>query len=319
MSAAKLIPAFRRVALIGGSGPMPACFIQAFKQAGDEFEVTILTRKESLKVTEKAVTGYPQFHVAPVDYSDEGELFKILSRQQVVISLLTPAGMQTQETIIRVARAAGVKWFLPSEFGLDLSVPANSEIPLFAGKIAARNALEEQATRSEGMAYTYVVTGAFADMFVNPFHDWDTENHTVVVPDAGNQGQSKISFTTRQDVAYYTLAVLRRFDQFKNKTARVASFTASYADWVAAIKSVSGVKYTPTYEPLAVLERRMVSAAAAAAKDPTTIDFKYIADQLHAAMATGRGQLDIDGKKLDSNDMPEVSPTPLAAIVADIH
>ncbi|KAJ2099108.1 hypothetical protein GGI16_004097, partial [Coemansia sp. S142-1] len=106
---------------------------------------------------------------------------------------------------------------------------------------------------------------------------------------------------------------------FKNKTARVASFTASYADWVAAIKSASGVKYTPTYEPLAVLERRMVSAAAAAAKDPTTIDFKYIADQLHVAMATGRGQLDVDGKKLDSDDMPEVSPTPLAAIVADIH
>ncbi|KAJ2860668.1 hypothetical protein GGH94_005382 [Coemansia aciculifera] len=317
MSAAKLIPAFRRVALIGGSGPMPACFIQAFKQAGDEFEVTILTRKESLEATGQAVTGYPQFHVAPVDYSDEAELFKILNRQQVVISLLTPAGMQSQETIIRVARAAGVKWFLPSEFGLDLSVPANREIPLFVGKIAARNALEEQAAKS--MAYTYVVTGAFADMFVNPFHDWDTENHTVIVPDAGDHGQTKISFTTRQDVAYYTLAVLRRFDQFKNKTARVASFTASYADWVSAFKSVNGVKYTPTYEPLSELERRMVSAAAAATKDPTAVDFKYIADQLHAAMASGRGQLDVDGQKLDSDDMSEVSPTPLAAIVADIH
>ncbi|KAJ2813758.1 hypothetical protein FBU31_007400, partial [Coemansia sp. 'formosensis'] len=222
-------------------------------------------------------------------------------------------------TLIRAARAAGVKWFFPSEFGLDIGIPANRELPLMAGKVAVRNALEEQATKPDGMAYTYVVTGAFAEMFVNPFNDWDTDNHTVIVPDAGDKGQTKISWIIRQDVANYTLAILRRFEQFKNKTARVSSFTASYADWIDAFKTVNGVEYTPTYEPLAVLERRMAAAAAAAAKDPTIVDYKYVADQLHTAMATGRARLDSVGNKLDSGALVEVSPTTLTAIVADIR
>ncbi|KAJ2495399.1 hypothetical protein IWW47_004088 [Coemansia sp. RSA 2052] len=306
---------FRRVALLGGSGPLPASFIEAFKQTGDEFDVTVLTRKESLEATKQAISGFPQFSVRAIDYEegDESDLVTALQGQQVVISLLalSPIAMQVQTTVFRAALKAGVKWFLPSEFGLDLDVPAIRQSIMFAGKLAMRHDLE-----SSDMAYTYIVAGAFAELFVNPFHDWDTANRTIVVPDSGNMGQTKISFSTRRDIAQYTVAVLRRFDQFKNKTVRVASFTASYIDWIEAIKSVRGVEFTPTFNPVTVLENRLAEANA---KVPVIVDSGYVADQLHLAMAEGYGQLDVNGKRLDSEDLLEVTPTPLESVVRDIQ
>ncbi|KAJ2439954.1 hypothetical protein GGF42_007787 [Coemansia sp. RSA 2424] len=305
---------FRRVALLGGSGPLPASFIEAFKQTGDEFDVTVLTRKESLEATKQAINGFPQFSVRAIDYEeDESDLVTALQGQQVVISLLalSPIAMQVQTTVFRAALKAGVKWFLPSEFGLDLDVPAIRQSVMFAGKLAMRHDLE-----SSDMAYTYIATGAFAELFVIPFHDWDTANRTIVVPDSGNMGQTKISFSTRRDIAQYTVAVLRRFNQLKNKTVRVASFTASYIDWIEAIKSVKGVEFTPTFNPVAVLESRLAEANA---KNPVIVDPGYVADQLHLAMAKGHGQLDVNGKRLDSEDLLEVTPTPLEAVVRDIQ
>ncbi|KAJ2460855.1 hypothetical protein GGF42_000569 [Coemansia sp. RSA 2424] len=307
---------FRRVALLGGSGPLPASFIEAFKQTGDEFDVTVLTRKESLEATKQAINGFPQFSVRAIDYEeeDESDLVAALQGQQVVISLLAPSPIatQVQTTVFRAAlKAGGVKWFLPSEFGLDLDVPAIRQSIMFAGKLAMRHDIE-----ASDMAYTYIVTGAFAELFVIPFHDWDTANRTIVVPDSGNKGQTKISFSTRRDIAQYTVAVLRRFDQFKNKTVRVASFTASYIDWIEAIKSVKGVEFTPTFNPVAVLENRLAEANA---KIPVIVDSGYVADQLHLAMAKGYGQLDVNGKRLDSEDLLEVTPTPLESVVRDIQ
>ncbi|KAJ2743590.1 hypothetical protein GGI20_003626 [Coemansia sp. BCRC 34301] len=304
---------FRRVALVGGSGLLPASYIDAFKQTGDEFNVTVLTRKESLEATKQAIAGFPHLSVRAVDYDNESDLAAALRGQEVVISLLTPIAMHAQDAILRAAlNTESIKWVLPSEFGLDLEVPAIREIPLFAGKLATRQALKEK--EGGAFAYTFIVTGSFADMFVGPLHGWDIASRTVIVPDAGDKGTVKTSFSTRRDIAHYTVAVLRRFEQFANKTVRVASFNASYSDWINAIKRVRNVEFAPTFEPLDVLQGRIANAK----KDPAVLDFKYIADQLHVIMALGHGRLDVNGKRLDSDDLLEVTPTPLESVVRDI-
>ncbi|KAI8320330.1 NAD(P)-binding protein [Martensiomyces pterosporus] len=297
-------PTFKNVVLIGATGDLGALFINAFKRAGSEFNVTIFTRKESETKAIELVKGHTQFSVRAVDYNNESDLVNALQGQEVVLNITGFPGLHLQHTIIAAAEKAGVKWYLPSELGSDLSKPENRNYAFFATKLGVRDSLEKSS-----LAHTYIVTGGFADQFITPFHDWDTEKHTIIVPGDGN---TKISFTLRKDVASYALAVLRRYDQFKNTTVRLATYTLSYNDWVSAVENATGTKYAVTNVPVEVLKERV------AANVDNTFSLQWVADQLHISFAEGDVRVDWGTHQLDNDRFAEVSPTPLEDYLADL-
>ncbi|KAJ2819172.1 hypothetical protein GGI24_004870 [Coemansia furcata] len=332
MSDTKPTSPFRRVALIGGSGYLSDCFIKAFIEAKDEFEVTILTRMENLAATQERADGCSMLTVVGVDYDNEDQVREIFSKQEVVISLLLYQGLKLQETLIPIARAAGVKWFIPSEFGPDLHMAGTRKLQSYIDRRPSRMELERYGSR-EGMSYTYVIAGILVETFTDPSNEWIPDFHTVMVPDASTRvkydrgqaltgqfekGQVKNSFITCQDIAYCTLGVLRRFEKFANKCARVASFTASYDDWIAAFKTVKDVTYRPIYEPIEYLEQRIQRSLSDYDRDSNSSVIRRTIDQLRAAMAVGDGRIDVGSWKLDSNDMPEVSLTTLEEAVKNV-
>ncbi|KAI8319702.1 NAD(P)-binding protein, partial [Martensiomyces pterosporus] len=242
---------FKNIALVGATGNVGTFFLNSFKQAGSEFQVTLLTRKESESKALELVRGWPQFSVRAVDYSSESDLVDALQGQEVVLNITGSPGVRLQPAIIVAAEKAGVKWYIPSEFGGDLSKPENRSYPFYGGKFAVRDALEKSK-----LSYTYIANGSLADRFLTPFHGWDTKGRAVTVPGDGN---TKASFTPCKDLASYTLAILRRYSQFKNTTARLASYTLSYNDWITAVQNATGNAYAVAHEPVEILRQRVAA------------------------------------------------------------
>ncbi|KAJ2726444.1 hypothetical protein GGI07_000582 [Coemansia sp. Benny D115] len=294
----------KNVALVG-TGNLSVFYVKEFKKAGSEFNLTVFTRPESLDKAKKLTGNDPKIEIRTVAYTNEEEIAEALKDQDVVLCLLAFEGQQYQPYFINAAQKAGVKWFIPSEFGVDLENPRNASLIFFNDKVQARKQLESQAD----MAYTYIMPGAFADQFIIPFHKWDVENHTVTISGDGN---TKFSLTSRRDVAAYTLAILRRFDQFRNKSARLAGYTMTPNELLRVVEDVTGHEFEVTYEPLDVVEARITEGLQKNSYDP-----EVISDCLALSRGLGDSRVDWDGQRLDSELLTEVTPLPIAQVISE--
>lgn len=82
--------------------------------------------------------------------------------QDAVVSLISTADVSQQETIIDAAVAAGVKRFLPSEFGSDTSVENLAGIaPLLAPKQEVVRYLRTK--EPAGLSWTALCSGSWID------------------------------------------------------------------------------------------------------------------------------------------------------------
>lgn len=145
----------KNVAIIGASGNLGPSILNALLAEGS-FTVTVLSRLKSKATFPDSV------RVIKTDFSD-ASLIKDFAGQDAVISTVGSEAVASQTRYIDAAIAAGVKRFIPSEFGSDGSDPKALEIaPIFAPKLKVLRYLEEKA--SETFSYTAVITG--------PFFDW---------------------------------------------------------------------------------------------------------------------------------------------------
>ena len=71
--------------------------------------------------------------------------------------------MGQQPEMIDAAIAAGVRHFIPSEFGVDISQTAFLKELYFVDKHRTRDRLRAKAKEVPGFSYTFVMIGAFAE------------------------------------------------------------------------------------------------------------------------------------------------------------
>lgn len=83
----------------------------------------------------------------------------LLAGWDAVISAVGLPLVKIQLPMIEAAAAAGVKRFLPSEFGYDLTIPSNSKEKVYAMKIAVADKLKEVSKAYPGFTYTFLSTG----------------------------------------------------------------------------------------------------------------------------------------------------------------
>ncbi|KAJ6169862.1 hypothetical protein N7485_007208 [Penicillium canescens] len=100
---------FKNVLLIGAGGNLGVPVLKAF--LASPYKVGILTRKESTSTFPKCVP------VFKADYTDVSSIKLAMESQDVVISMVGGIAAGDQQVFIDAALAAGVKRFLPSEFG----------------------------------------------------------------------------------------------------------------------------------------------------------------------------------------------------------
>lgn len=147
--------AIKRVALIGASGKLGPSILNAFLENGN-FDITVLSRKSSAAVFPPAVkTIKTEF--------DYDSLRVAFSGQDAVISIVGNARASDQKLYIDAAIAAGVKRFVPSDFGgwtPDATILDKNK--LFGPKVEIAEYLKKM--ESETFSWSAIINGPVFDL-----------------------------------------------------------------------------------------------------------------------------------------------------------
>jgi hypothetical protein len=158
-----------------GSGNLGPSIIHELLSAG--FTVTGVTRESST-----GTSSNPKFPdhlpIKSVDYTSFDALKAAFQNQDAVVSVVGTTAIGDQKTAIDAAAAAGVKRFIPSEFGINTRKVRGTSIGrILAGKIAVVDYLEEKARAVDGFTWTGLSTGLFFD-WVRPIPSFSSTQTT---------------------------------------------------------------------------------------------------------------------------------------------
>jgi len=266
----------KNVAVVGASGNVGVPILKALIESG-KFNLTVLSRTGSKATFPSSVK------VVRVDYSSVGSLTAALKGQDAVVSTVGTEGLLGQSVLFDAAIAAGVKRFLPSEFGSDLSNPKTASLPVFGYKIATRKYIEDKVKAGADITYTYLETAPFLDWGIEVGFLLDWKDGKPRIYDGGDR---PFSVTSLASVGLATVGVLIHYDETKNRTVRVHDIAITQNRLLEIAKKVAPEK---KWAPIPTDTAQMYEAAnAALAKGDLSVMYEYI---LVGVIAEGYGGL----------------------------
>ena len=161
---------FRNIMLYGGGGNNIGHHILQALARDSTFKTTVLAR-ESSKTVYPASVGVAK---VPDDFP-HGALVQAMQEQDVVIC----APFTNQDKVLEAALEAGVKRFVPSEFGIDNADPKNQALsPVFRSKNEFATLL--QSKESENFSWTAFANSIWLDWALDTgYIGIDPHAHTV--------------------------------------------------------------------------------------------------------------------------------------------
>jgi len=230
-----------------GAGTLGNYIVQQLvkdKAAGNVKEVVVLTREGS------KTTVQGDAKVIRVDYSNDESIKHALTGVEVVISTISGEALNVQGKIAAAAKEAGVKLFIPSDFG---NVTEGETEGLFGAKANIQTQL-----KALGIPYVVFYTGPFADYIWASFLNLDVTSGKVII---GGDGNKPISFTSRPDIARYVSYVLTHLppEQLKNRAFTIAGDSKSFNEIFKAYEEKTGKKLHVTYVPVSEFDARITA------------------------------------------------------------
>jgi len=222
----------KNVVHIGAAGDLGERVLEALISSG-KFNITVLVRSATKATFPSSV------RTLTVDYNSLESLTSALQGQDAVISTVGTPGIQGQYLIIDAAIAAGVKRFLPSEFGSDLSNLKTSKLPVFGYKVAIDKYIEEKAAINPEFSYTLVRNSAFLDWGLQKSFILDLESGKPRIFDGGDQ---LFSSTTLATVGKAVVGVLEHPEETKNRAVYVEDIKISQNKLLALAKKAAPEK-----------------------------------------------------------------------------
>ena len=141
--------------------------------------------------------------------------------------------------------AAGVKRFIPSEFGSDLANPKTRTFPIFGYKVSTIEYVEEKARANPGFTYTHIRNGAFLDWGIEHNFLVDLKSGSPRIYDSGDQLFSSTSLAT---VGQAVVGVLSHADETKNRAVYVQDIAISQNRILAIARKVAPqLKHEPVH------------------------------------------------------------------------
>ena len=203
---------YQKIAIAGATGNLGPTIVKGLVDAG--FEVTVLSQSGNTSSLPSTV------ETIKVDYSSQDSLVAALKGQDAFVSNIPKHGQQP--SLIDAAIAAGVKRFIPSEFGSNISGNANTAaLPVFEGKKITQEYLQQ---KSNEISYTLINNGLFLDWGIQVGLLLNLKGDPTRVFDAGND---KHSFTLLSDVAQAVVGVLKHPKETHNRAVYVQSAALS--------------------------------------------------------------------------------------------
>ena len=209
----------------------------------------------SVLTRESSKASFPaSVKILRADYNSLASLTTALQGQDAVVSTVGTEGLTGQILLIDASIAAGVKRFIPSEFGSDSASPKTRALPVFGYKVAVDEHLIAKTKANPGFTYTVIRCG--------PFLDWGIEVGFIFgwkdgKPEIYDGGDRLFSATTLAHVGTSVVGALSRPEETANKALYVedmkisqnrilaiAKKIAPQKDWQVVPKSIAEIKQT---------------------------------------------------------------------------
>lgn len=200
------------------------------------FNVSVLTRTASTANFPPAVT------VHRGDYS-EGCLLSAFEKQDAIVSTIATFSVQQQISVIDAAIKAGIKRFIPSEYGIDTSLP--HIIDFVPPAVAKQDVVKYLKTKeSIGLSWTAICVGGFFDWsFKYPgLMGWDLPARKATIWDSRDM---EFEVTNIDQIGRAVAASLmpEHAEQTKNTYVYVNSFTVTQNMVLDSLERLTGDKF----------------------------------------------------------------------------
>lgn len=224
----------KNIIVIGASGSIGPYIVSALLNNG--FSVSVLTRSGSSAAFPSAVTVHRTDYSAP-------SLLEAFRNQDVVVSTIATLSTYQQASIIDAAVSAGVKRFIPSEYGVDTSLPQIADF--LPPALPKQNTVEYlRSKESSGLSWTAIIVGAFFDWsFQYPgLMGWDLAGRKAIVFDGGDV---EYEATNVAQIARAVVATLSpvQFEATMNTYIYVNSFTVTQNRILGVLQELTGAKF----------------------------------------------------------------------------
>ncbi|KAI1098347.1 NAD(P)-binding protein [Jackrogersella minutella] len=217
-----------KVVLAGAKGNLGGAVLDQLLNAG--FQVTALTRQGSSHTFPSNVT------VKTVDYTSLDSLANALQGQDAVVATVASEALDVQPLLIQASIKAGVKRFIPSDFGADTLNEKSSKLPGYATKVGIHSVLRKAAAESS-LTWTVVLNGPFLDWGIAVGFLANTKGREIEFPDGGDR---KYSASTLGDVGKAVAGVLKNPEQTKNRGVYVQSAALTQRQLEGYLQKVVG-------------------------------------------------------------------------------
>ena len=225
---------FKNVIVIGAGGNVGPHVVTALDNAHD-FNISILSREGS----KSTFAAHFKVFTTPDSYPEEA-LLKAFKGQDVIVDLAPQHQLDQRKSCIDAAIKAGVKRYIPGEFGSNTEVPeVNAAVPLFQSKLDVQHYLKSK--EKEGLTWTGVLNG--------PFFDWglrlgilgfDLKEKKALIYDGGN---NYTDMTILPTVGKAVVGVLRHPEETVNRYVHVNSYYTTQNQILAALEKATGTKW----------------------------------------------------------------------------
>jgi uncharacterized protein YbjT (DUF2867 family) len=220
-----------------------------------KFNITIIKREGSS-------ASYPEsLTVKTADLSSVESVTEAFKGADAVVSTVGTPGIAGQSILIEAAVAAGVKRFIPSDFGADLDNPKTKEFPVYKAKLGVHKALREASAANSNFTYTLVCNNAFLD--------WGLEKGVLInwresKSKLFDGGEKKFSATSLESVGKSIVGILSHPEETKNRFVYIKDIDVSQKDLLELAKKIQPERTwdEPIVIPTEVVEKNSYESIA---------------------------------------------------------
>ncbi|KAH9203966.1 hypothetical protein DL95DRAFT_529444 [Leptodontidium sp. 2 PMI_412] len=234
------------VAVIGASGNVGTPIVKALLDAG--FTVTAIARLDS-------TSTYPAgVEVRKANLHSLDDVAKAFLGQDAVVSTIATSAVGGQDVFADAAIVAGVKRYIPSEFGINTRKLQGEVLgKMLKSKIAHVDYLIEKAKSYPSFTWTGLATGLFFDWGLNfGTFGLSLKNKSIRILDSGNE---LVSTSSLSYVGKAVAAILTHEAETANKYIEMAEFTTSQNQILTMFEEERGTKFTVTNAKTADIEK----------------------------------------------------------------
>ena len=229
----------RKIALAGASGNLGPTILREL--LANRFQVLLLTRKGSNSAN--IFKNIENVIIAEVNYQNVQALANVLQGSEVVVSTISNAGLDLQLRLIDAAVSAGVKRFIPSEFGADPEQERNKTLPFYLKKLRTLDYLKRKVAEVPDFSYTRITTHAFFDWGIQAGFLADPVEHKITIY---NDGNTPFSVTNLSTIAKAVTGVIKRLEPFANRELLIHDAAITQNQLVRLAEEADGIKWTIT-------------------------------------------------------------------------